>query len=108
MRRLGNWSSACRTTRFTQPIDPSGGSYVRATGCTECKSEEVDVEWSELVYHGARSHVKHYLTKSGWQTTAQTATALYAANGFDLPDDEMMTVFADLSYLSAVLSSRTP
>src|ERR1700730_8346910 len=24
--RLGNWSSACRTTRFTQPIDPSGGS----------------------------------------------------------------------------------
>jgi hypothetical protein len=29
-------------------------------------------------------------------------------NGFDLPDDEMMTVFADLSYLSAVLSSRTP
>jgi hypothetical protein len=33
---------------------------------------------------------------------------LYAANGFDLPDDEMMTVFADLSYLSAVLSSRTP
>jgi O-methyltransferase involved in polyketide biosynthesis len=58
--------------------------------------------------HGARSHVKDYLTKSGWQTTAQTATASYAANGFDLPDDEMMTVFADLSYLSAVLSSRTP
>jgi hypothetical protein len=25
--RLGNWSSACQTTRCTQPIDPSGGSY---------------------------------------------------------------------------------
>ena len=24
--RLGNWSSACQTTRCTQPIDPSGGS----------------------------------------------------------------------------------
>ncbi len=68
----------------------------------------MDVEWSELVYHGARSHVKDYLTASGWQTTAKSATELYAANGFDLPEDDMMTVFADLSYLSAVLSSRTP
>lgn len=68
----------------------------------------LDLEWSELVYQGARSHVKDYLTASGWQTTAQSATALYAANGFDLPDDEMMTVFGELSYLSAVLSGPTP
>lgn len=68
----------------------------------------MDVEWSELIYHGERSHVNEYLTASGWQPTAQTATELDAANGFDVPDDEMMAVFADMSYLSAVLSGRTP
>lgn len=64
----------------------------------------LDVDWSELVYHGERSHVVDYLIASGWQTSAQTVTELYAANGFELPDDEMMAMFADLSYLSAVLS----
>lgn len=64
----------------------------------------MDVDFSELIYDGERSHVVDYLTGSGWQTTAQTATDLYAANGFESPDDEMMVMLADMSYLSATLS----
>jgi methyltransferase (TIGR00027 family) len=63
----------------------------------------MDVDFSELIYHGERNHVVDYLTASGWRTTAQTTAELYAANGFTLPDDEMMAMFADMSYLSAVL-----
>jgi methyltransferase (TIGR00027 family) len=67
-----------------------------------------DVGWSQLVYHGERSHVIDYLTARGWQPTAQTTTELYAASGFALPDDQLDRGVADMTYLSAVLSAERP
>jgi methyltransferase (TIGR00027 family) len=63
----------------------------------------VDVDMTDLVYHGERSSVIEYLGARGWRTTTYPATELYATNGFTLPDDELMTHFADFSYLTAVL-----
>ena len=68
----------------------------------------MDVDWTDLVYHGDRAQVPAYLSGAGWQVTARGTVDLYAANGFTLPDDEMMTELADLTYLSAVLSDPTP
>lgn len=65
----------------------------------------LNIEMSELIYEGDRNHVVEYLTAHGWSPTAQCAADLYAANGFDLPDNEMAATFADLSYVSAVLAN---
>ena len=37
--------------------------------------------------------------------SAKKITEAYAANGFTYPDDETMTPFSNLSYVSAVLGS---
>jgi methyltransferase (TIGR00027 family) len=62
-----------------------------------------NIEMKDLVYHGERSHVVDYLTSLGWQVSTQTMEDAYAANGFEFPDDEIMTPFTKLSYVSAVL-----
>ena len=64
-----------------------------------------NIEFADLVYHGERSHVIEYLTALGWQVSAKKITEAYAANGFTYPDDETMTPFSNLSYVSAVLGS---
>jgi methyltransferase (TIGR00027 family) len=61
-----------------------------------------DIEMSDLIYHGERSHVIEYLTGHGWDVTAQTMREAYAANDFEFPENETMGFFADLSYVSAV------
>jgi len=63
-----------------------------------------DIEFAELVYHGERSHVTEYLASLGWRVSALTMREAYAVNGFEFPEDEVMTPFADLSYVSAELS----
>ena len=62
-----------------------------------------DIEMSDLIYHGERSHVIGYLTGHGWQVSAQTMEEATLANGFEFPDDEAFIPFRDLSYVSAVL-----
>jgi methyltransferase (TIGR00027 family) len=65
-----------------------------------------DIQMGDLVYHGERSHVIEYLTSLGWQVSAQTTEEAYAANGFAYPDDETMTAFAGVSYVSAALGAK--
>ena len=60
------------------------------------------IDFSDLVYHGERTHVIEYLKSLGWQVSSQTLLDAYAANGFEFPE-ETMTPFANLSYVSAVL-----
>jgi methyltransferase (TIGR00027 family) len=63
-----------------------------------------DIEMADLVYQGERSHVVEYLTERGWDTSTLPMREGYALNGFEFPeDDEMSAIFADLSYVSAVL-----
>jgi methyltransferase (TIGR00027 family) len=62
-----------------------------------------DIEMADLVYQGERSHVVEYLAERGWDVSVLTMREAYAVNGFDFPNDEMSAMFADLSYVSAVL-----
>lgn len=62
-----------------------------------------EIEMSDLIYQGERSHVVDYLTSQGWQVSSQTMRESYEANGFEFPDDEMTAIMGDLSYVSAVL-----
>jgi methyltransferase (TIGR00027 family) len=62
-----------------------------------------DVSMEELVYQGQRSNVVEHLRKLGWTVTEQNSADAHAANGFDLPDNDMTEQFGKLSYVSAVL-----
>jgi O-methyltransferase involved in polyketide biosynthesis len=62
-----------------------------------------DIEMADLIYHGERSHVIEYLAGHGWKVSAQTMREAYATNGFEFPDEETIGMFADLTYVSAVL-----
>jgi len=61
-----------------------------------------DIEMSDLIFHGERSHVIEYLTAHGWDVTSQTMRDAYAANGFMFPENETIGFFSNLSYVSAV------
>jgi methyltransferase (TIGR00027 family) len=61
-----------------------------------------DIEMSDLIYHGERSHVIEYLTGHGWDVMARTMRDSYAANGFEFPENETIGFFSNLSYVSAV------
>ncbi|TPG34367.1 class I SAM-dependent methyltransferase [Mycolicibacterium hodleri] len=63
-----------------------------------------DIEMADLVYQGERSHVVDYLAARGWDVSVLGMREACAVNGFDFPDDEMSAMFADLSYVSAVLT----
>jgi methyltransferase (TIGR00027 family) len=63
-----------------------------------------DMETSHLAYRGERSDVTDYLSARGWLPTAQTLFELYGANGLTFPDDEAFAAFADVTFISAMLS----
>ncbi|MGV0872736.1 class I SAM-dependent methyltransferase [Mycolicibacterium sp. XJ879] len=62
-----------------------------------------NIEMGELIYHDERNDVVEYLTQHGWTVSAQSMREAYAANGFTFPEEETIGMFADMSYLSAVL-----
>ncbi len=64
----------------------------------------LDVDWADLVYPGERNDVVAYLTERGWRTDVQATPELYAANGFEFPDQPSMVAFGDIRYVTAVLS----
>jgi methyltransferase (TIGR00027 family) len=63
-----------------------------------------DTDFSQLVRQGEPSHIIEYLTGRGWQVSPRTVGEQYAANGFDYPDDRAAALFANVTYLSAVLA----
>jgi methyltransferase (TIGR00027 family) len=61
-----------------------------------------DIDLPALFYDGDRSAVGDYLGERGWRINVQTTRESYAANGFELPDDEMALEFSDRAgYLTA-------
>lgn len=63
-----------------------------------------ELDLSDLVYHGQRSHIIDHLSERGWRTSSRTVKELHAANGFVYPDDDIAAAFSDVTYSSATLS----
>ncbi|QUR69583.1 SAM-dependent methyltransferase [Mycobacterium spongiae] len=84
--------------------DPAGFSGERAQQLAERFSRVgLDLNMPELIYHGERSTVIDYLETHGWNVIARTFQELYAHNGFDVPDDEVLAVFGELRYVTSTL-----
>ncbi|WAJ46153.1 class I SAM-dependent methyltransferase [Mycobacterium sp. Aquia_216] len=58
---------------------------------------------ADLFYRGERNVVVDYLSTHNWEVTAHSAKELYARNGFEFPENELMAAFGDLSYVAATL-----
>jgi methyltransferase (TIGR00027 family) len=66
-----------------------------------------DVQLSDLIFDGERSHVVEYLTGLGWRVSSRTTPELYAANGFAPPEDESAPPFAaNINYVTAELTAQ--
>lgn len=59
------------------------------------------ISLSELFYSGERNSARDYLSEHGWQVSTQTTAEAFAANGFELPDDELIRLSGDSGYLTA-------
>jgi methyltransferase (TIGR00027 family) len=60
------------------------------------------IKLSELFYSGDRNSAHDYLSGHGWQVSTQTTAEAFAANGFELPDDELINMTGDSGYLTAI------
>lgn len=59
------------------------------------------IDRGALFYAGERNSAADYLRAHGWQVGVQTTEQIYAANGFELPDDEMAACGGGSGYLTA-------
>ncbi|MET0901264.1 MAG: class I SAM-dependent methyltransferase [Mycobacterium sp.] len=63
-----------------------------------------DLDLAELFYSGERNSAGAHLSAQGWRVTVVPTREAFAANGFELPDDELTAyVGEDSGYLSATL-----
>jgi methyltransferase (TIGR00027 family) len=62
-----------------------------------------NINLAELFYTGERNTAAEYLTGHGWRVDIQTTEQAYAANGFEVPDDELAAFGGDSGYLTATL-----
>lgn len=96
---------SCLATEYIP--DASAFSEDRSRGVAEgFRRFGFDGELSQLVYQGRRSSVVEYLTACGWEVSAQSLEEAYAANGFELPGDDMFAAFSDARIVSAVLTGK--
>ncbi|HEY4795019.1 MAG TPA: class I SAM-dependent methyltransferase [Mycobacterium sp.] len=63
-----------------------------------------NINLAELFYSGDRNPAADYLKDHGWQIDVQTTAQIYAANGFELPDDELASFGDGSGYLTATLA----
>jgi methyltransferase (TIGR00027 family) len=60
-----------------------------------------DIDLAELFYTDERNGAADYLNTQGWQLEIINTEEAYAANGFELPNDELAGFGTDSGYLSA-------
>ena len=63
-----------------------------------------NINLAELFYSGDRNPAADYLKDHGWHIDIQTTAQIYAANGFELPDDELASFGDGSGYLTATLA----
>ena len=64
----------------------------------------LDLNWADLIYPGERNDVVTYLSGQGWDSSVHTTPELYAANGFDFPEQPSMAAFGDITYVTPTLA----
>jgi methyltransferase (TIGR00027 family) len=66
-----------------------------------------DINLAELFYTGDRNTAADCLETHGWQIDIRTTPQVYAANGFELPDDELASFGNASGYLTATFAETS-
>ncbi|MEZ0351720.1 class I SAM-dependent methyltransferase [Mycobacterium sp. pR1184] len=66
------------------------------------------INLAELFYTGDRNVAGEYLSERGWRVDITTTEQAFAAQGFQLPQDELASFGGSSGYLSAVLAETPP
>ncbi|MEU0495316.1 class I SAM-dependent methyltransferase [Mycobacterium sp. NPDC006124] len=61
------------------------------------------IDLTELFFSGERNTAADYLAGHGWTNDIQPTAQAYAANGFQLPDDELASFGGNSGYLTSTL-----
>ena len=102
--------SAARSRLATENIaDMSWFSDERARAWRgRWRRHGLDIDVADLVWDGARQQVVDDLAAKGWDITSHSSEELYETNGFELPDNEMVSALrGSMSYVSAELGSTS-
>lgn len=67
------------------------------------RAHDFELDLTQLFYFGDRHEAADYLTDRGWQMSGTTPRTLFAAHDLPPIDDEDMTSFADMQYVSGTL-----
>ena len=62
-----------------------------------------NINLAELFYPGERNTATEYLAARGWRVDVRTSEQAFAANGFELPNDELSPMSRSSGYLTATL-----
>jgi methyltransferase (TIGR00027 family) len=63
-----------------------------------------NIDLASLFFTGERNSAAEYLTGHGWRVDIRTTEQAFAANGFQVPNDELASFGGDSGYLSATLA----
>jgi O-methyltransferase involved in polyketide biosynthesis len=88
----------------TEHMDMSGMPADWAEELTErTKRIGSGINLAELFYTGERNSAADYLASHGWHNAILPTAQAYAANGFELPNDELAAFGGDSGYLTSTL-----
>jgi methyltransferase (TIGR00027 family) len=65
-----------------------------------------DIDLEELFYTGPRTAARDHLRELGWRVEVARTAESYAANGFEPPDNDLLSLAGDSGYLSAQLGTK--
>jgi O-methyltransferase involved in polyketide biosynthesis len=63
-----------------------------------------NIDLASLFFTGERNNAAEYLAGHGWRVDVRTTEQAFAANGFQVPNDELASLGGDSGYLSATLA----
>jgi methyltransferase (TIGR00027 family) len=63
-----------------------------------------NIDLASLFFTGERKSAAEYLNGNGWRVDIRTTEQAFAANGFQVPNDELASFGGDSGYLSATLA----
>jgi methyltransferase (TIGR00027 family) len=63
-----------------------------------------NIDLASLFFTGERNSAAEYLAGHGWRVDIRTTEQAFAANGFQVPNDELASFGGDSGYLSATLA----
>ncbi|MFZ0834634.1 MAG: class I SAM-dependent methyltransferase [Mycobacterium sp.] len=77
-------------SRLATEYHPQGSAFIAERNklmARQWNAHGLDLDLSDLMYHGDRNPATDYLAARGWQLTTRTRRELFAAYGRALPDD---------------------